>query len=240
MDMITYVAKYYLTMFASKVRLYNLQTNSQLPFDLPALLEVLTRPSSITYHDKHPYTEIKRHISEHLYRLMKRRALAEQVQVQKSLELTQIHLQKLQDIRIGDYFTCTEEGVSQLKHKHPPLEFQVLEITSSASVRLRPLQHCPIPEFNNPQGFIVRVSQQGIYRLRIYSKDKPNQPQSYIFQHQPIWKPCIWLHTATSHPLFHPSLFHKVLSFMYPRIFSYHYLVLNRIQKDPKQTCMNL
>lgn len=183
------IAKHYLTSFAHKVKLYNLQTNSRLPFDLSALLEILTQRSDVAYHDKHPYTEIKRHINEHVHRVMRKKSLVERMQVEKSLQLTTTHQRNLQAIQVGDYFTC--HG----------LEFIVMEITMCASVRIRlltcPPTHplLPHPVLSDPRGFIVRVSQDGTYKLRI----KPHCLQLH-FQHDFPWKPCIWLLSMMNHP----------------------------------------
>ena len=200
------VAKQFLTLFTMKVRHFNLQTNSKLAHDLPTLLQLFSSQSNVCYPDHHPYTEIKKEILHHLRILQRKHHVENCDRQQKSINLAKIHYTKLQTIRVDDVFTCVFQ--SQL------LEFRVLEVTSSASIRLLQTSSTSTPRscvssgilspsssssgilspsssssgilspsrpssgilspsssssgiLSNPNGFIVRVSQKGLYKLRI-------------------------------------------------------------------------
>jgi hypothetical protein len=198
------IAHHFLASFSAKVRMYNLQTNSHLRCDLPALLQLLTQEkTTITYHDKHPYTEIKKEITHYLLRLLRKRSLAEKTQWYKSRQLTHVHQRNLQTIQMGDHFTCQS------------MEFQVIEITPCASLRLRLRSggECPYPLLTDPKGFIVRVSQDGTYKLRI--KLTETTSDLLHFEHQPIsWKSCLFIHHLLQNPLFQPNTIVPITIFM--------------------------
>jgi hypothetical protein len=190
-------APQFLTLFSAKVRQYNLLTNSQLPFDLQALKQVLsnTSPSSsssITYHDKHPYTEIRKCVAAHVVQTLRKQLSLERIRLNKSMKLSLIHQHNLSVIHLGDHFTC--------EYQSNTLIFCVMEITESASLRLRQFT-CAVesnshPILSNPQGFIVRVSQDGHYRLRIDATTR------LWFRHEPLpMIPCLWLWSISQNPL---------------------------------------
>ncbi len=202
------VAKQFLTLFAIKVRHFNLQTNSKLAYDLPTLLQLFSSPSNVCYPDHHPYTEIKKEILQHLRILQRKQHVEDCDRRRKSINLAKIHYTKLQTIRVDDVFTCVFQ--SQL------LEFRVLEITPSASIRLllqsqsrissgilSPSRTDTSPRpcgtssgiLSSPNGFIVRVSQKGLYKLRIGKIQVE-------FIHRLTESYQAWLWIMKSHPLF--------------------------------------
>ncbi len=183
------VAKQFLTLFAIKVRHFNLQTNSKLAYDLPTLLQLFSSPSNVCYPDHHPYTEIKKEILQHLRILQRKQHVEDCDRRRKSINLAKIHYTKLQTIRVDDVFTCVFQ--SQL------LEFRVLEITPSASIRLLLQSQSRISSgiLSSPNGFIVRVSQKGLYKLRIGKIQVE-------FIHRLTESYQAWLWIMKSHPLF--------------------------------------
>jgi hypothetical protein len=195
--MIEEVVKQYATLFASKVRLFNLQTNSKLPYDLATLVRLLSSDSNVTagvhdhvtYPDQHPYSVIKRCIKEHLRTLQRKHHVEHCDRLRKSITLAKIHYSKLQSIHVGDHFTSV--------YKSQPITFRLLEITPCASLRLlyldETLKH---PILSHPKGFIVRVSQSGKYKLRIDNEYIEFIHQPYTIQH--LW---LWIMKQT-HPLF--------------------------------------
>jgi hypothetical protein len=212
-SMIEEVVKQYATLFASKVRLFNLQTNSKLPYDLATLVRLLSSDSNVTagvhddvtagvhddvtagvhdnvtYPDQHPYSVIKRCIKEHLRTLQRKHHVEHCDRLRKSITLAKIHYSKLQSIHVGDHFTSL--------YKSQPITFRLLEITPCASLRLlyldESLKH---PILSHPKGFIVRVSQSGKYKLRIDNEYIEFIHQPYTIQH--LW---LWIMKQT-HPLF--------------------------------------